>query len=398
MKKITLLFLLTFFCSNAQEVLNEDFEGGIPLTWSNENLNSLGDPTEIWTIDNTGLAYYVSSTQPYMYTLAGMSGNYAIFNSDAYGSGSAEDGALTSPAFDCSGLSTVVLSFNEWFTGGYGGAAYVEVSADGGSTWTAVVNYPTTNTDLEYGEQIIDITSIVGTSANAHVRFRYTGDYSYYYAIDNVVVQQPQGSAPGACTTPTPADQATDVTINTYTTTGGTTYKWVEVGFAAATTGDPASTFDVTYSLNPDLSDPVLIANDYDGTIAQNGSLWGTDAITGWQANTTYYWKVTANNISGSTDSETWSFTTGAEPLSMDDYEAKVFKAFPNPVADMLTIQGNLPIEQVEVFNQLGQSILTVKENALQNNQIDLSRLGTGIYFVEITSETKTETLRVVKK
>jgi hypothetical protein len=397
MKKITLLFLLSLFFSNAQEVLNEDFEGGIPLTWSNENLNSLGDPNEIWTIDNTGLAYYVSTTAQYMYTAAGMSGNYAIFNSDAYGDGPAEDAALTSPAFDCSGLSTVVLSFNEWFTGGYGGAAYVEVSADGGSTWTAVVNYPTTNTDLEYGEQIIDITSIVGTSANAHVRFRYTGDFSYYYAIDNVVVQQPQVSAPGACTTPTPTDQATDVTINTYAT-NGTTYKWVEVGFAAATTGDPASTFDVTYSLNQDLSDPVLIATDYNGTIPENGSLWGTEASTGWQANTTYYWKVTANNIAGSTDSETWSFTTGAEPLSIDDYETKVFKAFPNPVADMLTIQGNLPIEQVEVFNQLGQSILTVKENALQNNQIDLGRLNSGVYFVEITSETKTETLRVVKK
>ena len=82
----------------------------------------------------------------------------------------------------------------------------------------------------------------------------------------------------------------------------------------------------------------------------------------------------------------------------IEDYEAKTFKAFPNPVADMLTVQGNLPIEQVEVFNQLGQSILTVKENALQNNQIDLSRLNAGIYFVEITSDTKTETLRVVKK
>ena len=79
MKKITLLFLLSLFFSNAQEVLNEDFEGGIPLTWSNENLNSLGDPNEIWTIDNTGLAYYVSATAQYMYTAAGMSGNYAIF-------------------------------------------------------------------------------------------------------------------------------------------------------------------------------------------------------------------------------------------------------------------------------------------------------------------------------
>ena len=83
-------------------------------------------------MDNSGVAYYVDATLQYMYTAAGMSGNYAIFNSDAHGAGAA-NGALTSPSFDCSALTQVVLTFNEWFTGGYGGAAFVEVSADGGS-------------------------------------------------------------------------------------------------------------------------------------------------------------------------------------------------------------------------------------------------------------------------
>ncbi|MGB1393476.1 MAG: hypothetical protein ACPG6G_04445, partial [Flavobacteriaceae bacterium] len=173
MKKITLLaILMATFITNAQVIFSEDFEGSalaIPAGWGNENLAPLGDASELWTIDSSGQAYYVTGGETAMYDSAGMFGNYAIFNSDAYGQGNAEDVALTSPAFDCSGLSTVILSFNEWFTGGYGGSAYVEISADGGATWTAAQTYDTSVTGLEYGERIIDITTLVGTSSTAHV-------------------------------------------------------------------------------------------------------------------------------------------------------------------------------------------------------------------------------------
>ena len=51
MKKITLLaILMVTFITNAQIVLSEDFEAGIPTTWSNTNAGS--DPTEIFTINN----------------------------------------------------------------------------------------------------------------------------------------------------------------------------------------------------------------------------------------------------------------------------------------------------------------------------------------------------------
>ena len=186
MKKITLLLaLLTFSLgANAQAIFSEDFEGGaIPAGWTNENESVLGDATHVWTIDNTGEAYYFGVGNTYMYD-EGLAGSYAIFNSDAYGGGQAT-ASLTSPAFDCSAGGAIKLSFNAWFTSGYGATAKVEASADGGATWTVVEEYASSN---DYGAKIFDITSIVGTSATAHVKFTYAGDYAYYYAVDNITV------------------------------------------------------------------------------------------------------------------------------------------------------------------------------------------------------------------
>jgi hypothetical protein len=403
MKKITFLaILMVSILTNAQVVLNEDFEGSpfvLPTDWDNVNLDPFGDASHVWTLENSGDAYYVTTgPNTYMYTIADMSGNYAIFNSDAHGYG-AQDGALTSPSFDCSALTQVVLSFNEFFTGGYGGAAFVEVSADGGTTWQEVLSYPATDVDLHFDEQIIDITSNVGTSSTAHVRFRYTGDYSYYYAIDNVKVQQPTGSAPGACTTPNPADQATDVVINSYTsTTSGTTYKWVEVAFTAGI-GDAATSYDVTYSTNPDLSgEENLVDTDY-ANIDDNGSLWGTTEAEGWQANTTYYWKVTAINTAGSTDSPIWSFTTGAvDPLGIEGFTIDALSVSPNPVKDVITINSPVGFDSVKVFNQLGQLVLKSNANLMNNNRLDLSALNPGMYMLQIEAENKSKTVKIIKE
>ena len=391
MKKITLLFLLTFFCSNAQEVLNEDFEGGIPLTWTNQNGST--DPTalasSVWTTNNVGDAIGFTAGNGYLYSLTNILGVYAEFNSDVYGGG-AEDVSLTSPAIDCSNLTIVKLSYDHFFKDGYGGNGYVEVSNDG-SIWTTVATYTDSANGYTFGAEILDVSTQLAGSATAYVRFRWTGDYSWGWSLDNVIVQQPQGNAPDMVTDMLPVDGATDVEIM-LSTTG---VKMVDFNFTPAVTGDAATSYNIsigTDTAGTSWGEVTDVPTDVDIT-------YGSTDEVGWQPSTTYYWFITAVNAAGTTASNVQSFTTSAtNPLGVDDYETKVFKAFPNPVADMLTIQGNLPIEQVEVFNQLGQSILTVKENALENNQIDLSRLNAGIYFVEITSETKTETLRVVKK
>jgi hypothetical protein len=397
MKKITFLaFLMATIISYAQEVLNENFDESlsIPTGWINNDIAAAGDT---WTI-GTGTAHpnYASGVNTYFADLANFSGNYAYFNSDADSNNQlAENVAFESPVFDCSGLTTVVLSYNDWFIPDFGGGATVETSVDGGVNWTVAYTY----TELEYGAKVLDVSSYLAGQSSAQIRFRWTGNYSYNIFIDNVVVQQPTGSAPGACTTPNPLNDAMDVVINQYTLTSGTTYKWVEVGFAAAETGDAATSYDVTYSLNPDLSEPVLVATDYDGIIAENGSLWGTTAAEGWQKNTKYYWKVTANNIAGSTDSPIWNFTTGAnDPLGVDEEIAKSFKVFPNPVKDILFIEGNSNIDEIQIINQLGQAVMKVNLDSMFNNQINLSKLNAGIYFVKVKSASKAEILQVIKQ
>lgn len=392
MKKITLLaFLMATLLLSAQEVLNENFDESlsIPTGWTNNDIAAAGDS---WAI-GTGSAHpnYAGGVNTYFADLANFSGNYAYFNSDADSNNLLpENVALESPVFDCSDLTTVILSYNDWFIPDFGGGATVETSTDGGVNWTVVYTY----TAVEYGSKNLDISSFLSGQSTAQIRFRWTGDFSYNIFIDNVVVQQPLGDAPDAVTDMIPADGATDVEIMTFLDASNTLNKMIEFSWSAATTGDPATSFDVSIG-----TDQTLGIGTLNNFTSGSGILYGTDTETGWMPNTTYYWKVTANNVAGSTDSAIYVFTTGADdPLGVNDVTIETFKAFPNPVIDILTIEGNKPIDSVEIVNQLGQSVLKVDLNSMFNNQINLSKLNTGIYFVKVKSASKTEILQVIKQ
>ena len=397
MRKITLLaFILATFLTNAQIILSEDFEGGIPITWSNTNAGV--DPLEIFTINNTGDAIGFNPANGYLYGGLGinMSGNYAEFNSDAYGTNGAEDVSLVSPAMDLSSLSTIKLSFDSFMRGGYGEIITIEVSADGGTTWDVIDTITGTGTtnDYDFGSKLYDISSNVAGSSTAHVKFRWQGDYSWGWSFDNIVVQQPQGNAPGVVTDLVPADGATGVEI-LVSETGS---KMIMFSWDAPTTGDPATSYNWVFGTTAlDVSNAV---SDVDGTVEGGaGITWGTTVDAGWQTNTTYFWKVESVNVAGITETAVYSFTTGADdPLGINDVAVKSFKAFPNPVIDIVTIEGNTPIDSVEIVNQLGQSVLEVDINSMFNNQINLSKLNTGIYFVKVKSASKTQTLQILKQ
>ena len=56
---------------------------------------------------------------------------------------------------------------------------------------------------------------------------------------------------------------------------------------------------------------------------------------------------------------------------------------FPNPVKNVLNIQSNTTITEIEIYNQLGQLVMS---NSNQNT-IDLSSVSSGIYFIKIKDE-----------
>lgn len=289
MKKITLLFILITSFSFGQVVLSEDFEAGLtlPTGWTNNDIQGGGD---IWAFSDTGQGVKYSDLDLY-YNFGGCSGIYAHFDSDGYGENGAENAALESPAFDCSLLTQVTLTFNHFFEDGYGGAGFVEVF--NGTSWVEVDNY---GAAIAYGFTSYDVSTELAGVSNAQVRFRWTGDWAWAWAVDNVSVFQCTVNAPDIATVSAPADGAIDVPI----TYGGTNsvgpFEWTD-----ATTGDPADSYIFNLGIT-------TAGNDIGSLPFESGG----DILYDFQPNTQYYWSVDAVNCAGTTPGTIWSFTTAA--------------------------------------------------------------------------------------
>lgn len=82
--------------------------------------------------------------------------------------------------------------------------------------------------------------------------------------------------------------------------------------------------------------------------------------------------------------------------LSTNSFDRTSLKVYPNPVNDVLNLSYSSEISSVEVFNMLGQKVLAKDLNASQG-QINISSLNSGNYFVKVTSEGQSKTIKIVK-
>ena len=394
MKKITfLVILMTTFITNAQIILSEDFETatiseGFVNGWT---VNSADATVGEWVVNNptTETPAYGGNTGIVDPALGNCTNNYAVVDSDGYGSGGSQDTSLVSPIFDLSSYSNIVLSLNQWYRLYQSSVAYIDSSINNGASWENIITY---DTDVS-GNTTIDISSLGGNS-EVQIRFRYVGTWEYWWAIDDITIQQPEGGAPDECTNMSPTDQATDVEITLSTTDT----KLINFSWDEATTGDAATSYNVSIGTTNELEIGTLTG--FDGSVDGGGNISYGDAVdTGWQANTTYYWKVTSVNVAGSTDSPIFSFTTGAaDPLGIEEISLNTFNVSPNPVKDVVTINTTSGFDTVEVFNQLGQSVLKSSSSLMNNNRLDLSSLNPGIYLMRIRSNNKSKTLKIIKE
>jgi uncharacterized repeat protein (TIGR01451 family) len=90
-------------------------------------------------------------------------------------------------------------------------------------------------------------------------------------------------------------------------------------------------------------------------------------------------------------------FTTFVDELGVADFETLKVVAYPNPTNDILNFQAEDSISSIEVVNILGQTLLTSKGNS-NREQIDISGLSPGNYFVKIVVGDVSSVLRIVKK
>jgi N-acetylneuraminic acid mutarotase len=153
-----------------------DFEG-----WSGAT------PKDGWTVTDTsgsGVTWRFDNPGNHGNDTGG-TGQFAEVDSYDSGVSTHEATSLVSPVLDMSGDATPIVSFDNSFTSPlYNSNAYVEVSVDGGKTWTSVWHMSRT---ISYGPEVVAIPQAAGKS-DVQVRFRYDAVHSWYWKVDNVFI------------------------------------------------------------------------------------------------------------------------------------------------------------------------------------------------------------------
>ena len=82
--------------------------------------------------------------------------------------------------------------------------------------------------------------------------------------------------------------------------------------------------------------------------------------------------------------------------MANESFDSTNFTFYPNPTSAILNISYDNIIEEVQVFNLLGQQLIT---NKTKHNEVvlDLSALPAATYFVKIISEGKSKMIKIVK-
>ncbi|TYB79669.1 FG-GAP-like repeat-containing protein [Bizionia myxarmorum] len=101
--------------------------------------------------------------------------------------------------------------------------------------------------------------------------------------------------------------------------------------------------------------------------------------------------------IENVTPNQVLQIREGQNSLNLESKNRSELSFYPNPVISTLTLMNKTPVSGVVIHNILGQEVF---KKSLQNNQeeIQLSHLEPGIYFVKVQSNHISETIQIIKK
>jgi len=85
-----------------------------------------------------------------------------------------------------------------------------------------------------------------------------------------------------------------------------------------------------------------------------------------------------------------------AAVASVDNVFADNITIYPNPATNFIKISTTENISNVEVYNIVGKRVLSIKK--LENNQVDISNLASGMYMLRLTNGTSVTTKKIMKQ
>ena len=87
-----------------------------------------------------------------------------------------------------------------------------------------------------------------------------------------------------------------------------------------------------------------------------------------------------------------------ASSLSLTDEVSSEIFFYPNPVINVLTISSNYSIISYNIYDIRGRLIQTENHLHKKNFEIDISNLDSDFYILNMYSETKNESFKILKK
>ena len=188
------------------------------LTGSTEPFTATTGPPDGWTVTNADgtTGGWDFNDQGDRGNLTGGDGNFAIVDSDNLGENVQQDTSLLSPSYDLSADTSPLLGFDTDYKEFSTSTADVDISTDGGTTWTTLWEQSTNSVN---GHVALPLTAYAGKS-DVRLRFHYTGDWAYWWELDNIFVgQRSYDAVPGGLIVGTVTDGNTKTGVNGATVT-----------------------------------------------------------------------------------------------------------------------------------------------------------------------------------
>jgi|GEM_PF-981278 len=90
-------------------------------------------------------------------------------------------------------------------------------------------------------------------------------------------------------------------------------------------------------------------------------------------------------------------YTVSVGTLSNTRFDSTDFTYYPNPVNDILSISTASTVDNIKVYNMLGQMVVETAPK-VSNPQVDMNELQSGVYLVTLEVEGSLQTFRVIKQ
>ncbi|UKN03606.1 T9SS type A sorting domain-containing protein [Paracrocinitomix mangrovi] len=178
--------------SFADIILQEYFSAGsLPAGWTNTAIQGAAT----WSFQNAPAFGSGSGTF------------YTVFDDASLGSGvTPNESALSTPSLDCSGRTAVYMNYQHHWYGVESTHGYIEISTDGGTVWTTIMDYEkvTRGSLAAPQDTTFDISGLAANQADVRVRFRYTDNSlaGQFWYIDDVTIYSDPDVGPTDLITP----------------------------------------------------------------------------------------------------------------------------------------------------------------------------------------------------